>query len=223
MPLPILIDDTEASLTERVYETLKTAILSLALKPREHLVIGDLAEHYQISRTPVREALIMLEREGWVQNDGRRGAMVTVPSAEAILQTIEIQAVLEAYIAQRAAELATTKQLSVIEDLLDEAEDKLKRGDEDSSRQIGLRFHEMLAEIAGNPRMRAEIALLEQHVARVRPLIWQKGAAPADESARQHRAIFNAMRKRNADKARQLMFDHTVWFEKELSMALRHV
>jgi DNA-binding GntR family transcriptional regulator len=149
--------------------------------------------------------------------------MVTVPSAEAILQTIEIQAVLEAYIAQRAAELATTKQLSVIEDLLDEAEDKLKRGDEDSSRQIGLRFHEMLAEIAGNPRMRAEIALLEQHVARVRPLIWQKGAAPADESARQHRAIFNAMRKRNADKARQLMFDHTVWFEKELSMALRHV
>jgi DNA-binding GntR family transcriptional regulator len=223
MPLPTLIDDTEASLTERVYETLKTAILSLDLKPREHLIIGDLAGHYQISRTPVREALIMLEREGWVKNDGRRGAMVTVPSAEAIMQTIEIQAVLEGYIAQRATELATTKQLSAIEALLDEADTMIEAGDEEGSRQVGLRFHELLAEMAGNPRMRAEIALLEQHVARVRPLIWQKGAAPADESARQHRAIFNAMRRRNAERARQLMFDHTVWFEKELSTALRHV
>lgn len=223
MPLPILIDDAEASLTERVYKTLKTAILSLELKPREHLIIGDLAAHYQISRTPVREALIMLEHEGWVQNDGRRSAKVTVPSAEAIMHTIEIQAVLESHIAQRATELATSKQLSAIADVLDEADARLKRGDEDGSRQFGLQFHEMLAEIAGNPLMRAEIVLLELHVARVRPLIWQKGAAPADESARQHRAIFTAMRKRNAAKAGQLMFEHTVWFEKELSVALRHV
>lgn len=223
MPLPTLIDDTAASLTERVYQTLKSAILSLELKPREHLIIGDLAAHYQISRTPVREALIMLEREGWVKNDGRRGAMVTVPSAEAIMHTIEIQAVLESYIAQRATELATTKELAALENLLDEADTLLKHNNEEGSRQIGLRFHELLAEIAGNPRMHAEIVALEQHVARVRPLIWQKGAAPADESARQHRAIFNAMRKRNADKARQLMFDHTVWYEKELSVALRHV
>lgn len=223
MTLPPLVTDDHASLTERVYETLKSAILALELKPREHLIIGDLAAHYQISRTPVREALIMLERDGWVQNDGRRGAMVTVPSAESILQTIEVQAVLEAYIARRAAELATPAQLREIASILDEAEANLRRGDEDGSRHIGLRFHEKLAEIAGNPRMRAEVVLLEEHVTRVRPLVWDKGAAPADKSASQHRLIFNAMRRRDAEQAGQLMFDHTVWFEKELSVALRHI
>jgi DNA-binding GntR family transcriptional regulator len=223
MTLPPLAESDHASLTERVYETLKSAILALEIKPREHLIIGDLAAHYQISRTPVREALIMLERDGWVQHDGRRGAMVTVPSAESILQTIEVQAVLESYIARRATELATPAQLREIVALLDEAEASLKRGDEDGSRRIGLRFHETLAEIAGNPRMRAEIALLEEHVARVRPLVWSKGAAPADKSAGQHRAIYNAMRRRDAEAAGQLMFDHTVWFEKELSSALRHL
>jgi DNA-binding GntR family transcriptional regulator len=223
MTLPQLLDDDHASLAERVYETLKSAILALELKPREHLVIGDLAAYYQISRTPVREALIMLERDGWVQNDGRRGAMVTVPSAESILQAIEVQAVLEAHITRRATELATAAQLREIAAILDAADASIERGEEDDSRVHGLRFHEKLAEIAGNPRMRAEVVVLEEHVSRVRPLVWHKGAAPADKSASQHREIFNAMRRRDAEQASQLMFDHTLWFEKELSTALRHI
>ena len=67
MMLPALIANDAYSLTEQVFHTLKQGILSLQIKPREYLIIGDIAESYGLSRTPVREALIMLEREGWVK------------------------------------------------------------------------------------------------------------------------------------------------------------
>ena len=60
MPLPPLPVNEEYSLTEKVFEALKKGILSLELKPREYLVIGDVAKEYDLSRTPVREAIIML-------------------------------------------------------------------------------------------------------------------------------------------------------------------
>ena len=105
MSLPPLPKNESFTLTERVFQALKQGILSLAIKPREYLIIGNVAKAYGISRTPVREALIMLEREGWVENDGRRGARVTAPSATAILELVEIQGVLEGYITRRATEI----------------------------------------------------------------------------------------------------------------------
>ena len=73
MPLSPLSPACNVSLTERVYASLKEAILSLKVRPRDYLIIGEVAKHYNISRTPVREALILLEQEGWVEHEGRRG------------------------------------------------------------------------------------------------------------------------------------------------------
>ncbi len=223
MMLPPLIQIDEYSLTEQVFHTLKQGILSLQIKPREYLIIGEVAEQYGLSRTPVREALIMLEREGWVENDGRRGSKVTVPSAESILHVIEIQAVLESYVARRAAELLTDADLNAIEQLLNEADEQICANNAEQAHLLGAGFHGRLAQPLANPRLCAEIVALTQHVDRVRPLIWRKDRAPIEESAKQHRAIFKALRARDADKAGQLMFDHTVWFEKELSVALLHL
>ena len=111
MNLPALIESKAASLTERVFDTLKQGILSLHIKPREYLVIGDIAKEYSVSRTPVREALIKLEQEGWLESDGRRGARVTVPSAEVILEAIEVQSVLEGYMVRRATALVTDEDI----------------------------------------------------------------------------------------------------------------
>ncbi len=220
MLLPDLLENASFSLTEQVFHTLKQGILSLQIKPREHLIIGDIAEYYGLSRTPVREALIMLERDGWVESDGRRGAKVTVPSAESILHIIEMEAVLEGYVARRAAELLTDAELADIEKLLDDADLLVQQGKVAACLQLGVRFHELLAKPLANPRLSAEISALTQHVDRVRPLVWRKDRAPIAESAEQHRAVFNALRARDAASAERLMFHHTLWYEKELSDAL---
>ena len=148
---------------------------------------------------------------------------MTAPSAESILHVIEVQAVLEGYVARRAAELLNDADLDEIEAQLDEADRLMHAGKVDQCLQLGVRFHELLARPLGNPRLSAEIATLTQHVDRVRPLVWRKDRAPLAESAKQHRAILKALRARDAQKAEKLMFHHTQWFEKELAEALTHL
>jgi len=223
MSLPPLPENGDYSLAEKVYEALKKGILSLEIKPREYLVIGDVAKEYNISRTPVREALIMLERDGWVENDGRRGAKVTAPSTKTIMEQIEIQGILEGYVVRRATELFSEADIAYLEAILDEADAAMQAGNHPYSRQLGVKFHKYLAEKVGNQRLQATIGQIEEHVKRVRPLIWHKGEAPIEQSAQHHRQVLEAIKARDAAKAEKLMFHHTVWFEEELATALQRV
>jgi len=223
MILPPLLDKTEYSLTEQVFHTLRQAILTLQLKPREHLIIGDVADHYSISRTPVREALIMLEQEGWVISDGRRGAQVTAPSEADLLEVIELQAILEAHVAKRAATLLTDQDIKALDALLKKSDQLLKRGDEDGRRMLSKEFHRRLADSVGNSRLTEQIRSYEEYIERVWPLVWRSGDAPPEESSRQHWQIYQALKSRNAVEAEQLMFHHTVWYEKELSAAVKYL
>ena len=75
----------------------------------------------------------------------------------------------------------------------------------------------------GNQRLRALVEQIEENVKRVRPLLWHRGEAPVEQSAQQHRAILNAIKERDAAKAEELMFHHTVWFEEELATALQQM
>lgn len=220
MQLPALITNDAFSLTERVFYTLKQGILSLGIKPREYLVIGDIAKEYGVSRTPVREALIMLEREGWLENDGRRGARVTVPSAEVILEAIEVQSALEGYMVRRAIPMLTDDDLQQLAAILEQAEQYIASGNHEKAHQTGDRFHQYLADKVGNRRLKAEIAQLQEHIDRVRPLIWQHAIIPVETSAQQHREILAAIQERNSVKAEALMIHHTVWFEKKLAKVL---
>ncbi len=221
--LPPLPKDLTSSLTERVYNSLKEAILSLKVRPRDYLIIGDLAKHYNISRTPVREAIILLEQEGWVENEGRRGARVTVPSVQQVMEIIEMQAVLESYVVRQAIPKLSDLDILSLGNILTEAEKALAQGSLDLSAELGNQFHDTLAIKAGNQRIAAQIIQLREHMDRVRPLIWKVAQAPVQESARQHRQILQAITDRDPIAAECLMMKHTLWFEAELAAALEHV
>ncbi|NPV75703.1 MAG: GntR family transcriptional regulator [Anaerolineae bacterium] len=217
MILPDLLEDKSLTLAERVFLTLKSGILSHDIKPREYLVIGDVANYYGISRTPVREALIKLEREGWVEGDGRRGAKVTVPSAKTFLEIVETQAALESYMARQAASKLTDEQIVELETILDRAQEFLQKNDIASCRHLAGEFHTRLYKFIDNQYMLNTVKELEEQVNRVRIILWNRGEAPMEKSIHQHREILNAIREHDADKAHQLMLYHTMWFEEELA------
>jgi GntR family transcriptional regulator, rspAB operon transcriptional repressor len=221
MSLPNLIDNQAYSLTEQVFHTLKQGILSLEIKPRDYLVIGDIAKRYDVSRTPVREALIMLEREGWVENDGRRGAKVTVPSAQVILEVIEVQAALEGYVVRRATPLLTEADFQIMEATLNRADQAISQQQDDRARELGHAFHTFLFDKVGNQKLKAQVQQLQEHTDRIRPIIWHHTIVPLETSAKQHWEIIQVMKQRDAVRAEDLMFYHTVWFEKELATILR--
>ncbi|MEO0538742.1 MAG: GntR family transcriptional regulator [Cyanobacteria bacterium P01_A01_bin.123] len=220
MNLPALIENKASSLSERVFDTLKQGIMSLHIKPREYLVIGDIAKEYSVSRTPVREALIRLEQEGWLESDGRRGARVTVPSADVILEAIEVQSALEGYVVRRATALVTDADIQQLTTILDQADQEIIAGNLEDAYQIGDRFHQYLADKVGNRKLKAEISQLQEHIDRVRALIWKHAIIPVEISAQQHRAILSAIQDCNATKAEELMIYHTVWYEKKLASVL---
>ena len=91
MTYPALSDDEKISLTNKVYQALKKGFCPLKLNQRNNLIIGEVAKAYGISRTPVREALILLEKEGWVELQGIRGAMVAWPSRKVIIDAIQVK------------------------------------------------------------------------------------------------------------------------------------
>jgi DNA-binding GntR family transcriptional regulator len=223
MSLPKLIDNQAYSLTEQVFNTLKQGILSLEIKPRDYLVIGDIAKKYEVSRTPVREALIILEREGWVENDGRRGAKVTVPSAQVILEVIEVQAALEGYMVRRATPLLTEADFQTLEVTLNRADQAIAQQQNDQAQELGHAFHTFLFDKVGNQKLKAQVQQLQEHTDRIRPIIWNHAIVPLETSAQQHWKILQAMRQRDAVTAEDLMFYHTVWFEKELASILRNL
>lgn len=220
MSLPKLVENENHSLTERVFHTLKQGILSLEIKPKDYLIIGDIAKEYGVSRTPVREALILLEREGWLESDGRRGVRVTVPSSDVILDVLEVQAALEGYIVRRVTPLLETQDFDQLEHLLTQADKAIKVMDEAAGREWGEKFHLYLADKLGNKRLKEEIKTLEEHVARVGSLMWQHAIAPIQTAASQHWQILEAMKDDNAIKAEELMVYHTMWYEKKLAKIL---
>ena len=208
------------SLADKVFVVLKQNILALTIKPREYLVIREIAARYGISPTPVREAFIRLEREGWLRIDGRRGAQVILPSAQTLLEIVETEAALEAHIARRAAEIITDEHLGVLAQLLAAADAALAADQFVRCREVGEEFHGLLYTIVGNDYLARTIHNLEEQVMRIRTLLWNVDKAPIVDSARQHHEILAALQQRDPDAAYRAMYHHTVWYEKKLVTTL---
>ncbi|MEO1134747.1 MAG: FCD domain-containing protein, partial [Cyanobacteria bacterium J06639_1] len=109
-----------------------------------------------------------------------------------------------------------------LESLLKSADRAIANGEQILGRSLGEEFHRYLANKVGNQRLRSHIEQMQEHVDRVRPLIWQKGLAPIERSAQQHWQIFHALKRGDAHKAEALMTEHTIWFEAELAAALQY-
>lgn len=148
------IATTETNAT-RVQDQLREAILTGALEPGSRLRAEALAERLRSSRTPVREALLLLAQEGLVQIEPRRGATVSAFDAADLSDLYEVRALIEPHAAALAAQRITatdTARLAEIHDRSTGYDD----GDEKSvAEQILLNdeFHRLILEAARSPRL----------------------------------------------------------------------
>jgi DNA-binding GntR family transcriptional regulator len=101
-----------------VYAQVRHAILTGALRPKERITENQIAERFGLSRTPVREAFRRLEAEGLIVVVPQRGAFVSQPSLEDILEIYQIRTPLECMAARIAADAITEAQLGRLEELV---------------------------------------------------------------------------------------------------------
>ena len=184
-------------LRRHAYETLKAMILSGVLHPGERLSESRLSELVGVSRTPLREALMILEAEGLVIGRQNSGYAVVHFDPQAICDLLVAREGLDGYAAEIACRCATDEdlvQLQAVMAEIDEADRRKGSKPPDTARQLelGLMVHEVIAAATGNPVLQDMTRRLYEQL---RAALWLEvlWLDSWDDAVEQHRAIVDAV------------------------------
>ena len=137
---------------EQVADYLREGIISGMFPRGSRLKQAEIAERLQLSITPVREALKLLEAEGYVTGNSYRGACVVPFDASASAEVLELRLLLESRLLRGTAEKVTAQDITELRVLADEFEQAFNMGDRAAARGINYRFHRRLYTIAAMPQ-----------------------------------------------------------------------
>lgn len=204
-PPEVEIDDAE-DVTDRICATLSTAIADGALKPGSKIIEEAIAEHFGVSRTVVRGALGVLQRERLLERKRNRGTFVAEPSIEEAHQLFEARRALERTILELVAGRITAKDFERL-DMITTEELRIHAQDHDAAKatMVG-EFHVELAAIAGNAVLSEMLAKLVARLSLVMSLY--EDERQDDCGAEHHSAIVDALRAKDLKKAQSLMDHH---------------
>ena len=196
-------------IAEIVARRVSQDIVSGRLLPGTRLTEETLAQAYSVSRTPIREALILLSGSGLVELTRNRGATVLQLSAADVLEIYHLRALLESESARLAAKRASRD----LADLLQKSCDRLAALHEaPASDQLAADtyFHYSIADASGSQRL---CSLIHQVCAIPEAYRSSIAYTPGDmeEAERQHRAIATAIGRHRSNDAARLMHRHISW------------
>lgn len=140
-------------LADKVYETIRQAIIDGVIEPGERVTENSLAERLSVSKTPVREAMLELRRVGLIVDWGRRGGQVIMPSREAFQEVSEAREAIEVLISANAALRTTQAEKKAIRDAAEASLKIAQKGDVDGFHEANVRFHALIARGAKNARL----------------------------------------------------------------------
>jgi DNA-binding GntR family transcriptional regulator len=156
------------SIRQKVYDHLRNEILSNRIPAGTRLVEGRLAKQINVSRTPIREALHILEMEGLVESFPRVGYRVKELRWEDVEELCEIRAVNEILAAKWAMKRVTPQELAAMKHNIDTAEAEIQAGNPEYFVERDAEFHEMLAKASGSERLLELCQMLRRHMLRYR-------------------------------------------------------
>jgi DNA-binding GntR family transcriptional regulator len=208
----VLRDAGQESGSVGVLERLRALILTGEYGPDERLVEEQLAEKLGVSRTPVRQALTMLEAEGLVEIAPNRGATVCSFSIEDVWDIYDLRAVLEGHAARRAAGRIVGGELARLRELTREMEGlagRFEDHEKETRTLVGLNqgFHGIIVEASRNRRLQRLINRTVEIPLMFKAFFWY---TPHERiiSNHYHRQILEALEKGDADRAEIIMREH---------------
>jgi DNA-binding GntR family transcriptional regulator len=190
-----------------IYSALRERILSNEIAPGTRLVMRDVANQYDASDIPVREALRMLERDGLVETAPYRGAKVTTLTAKEVEETYFIRSHLESIATGLAAERITDAELSQLDLLMIEMRAAVDAQDGPRFADLNLEFHRTIVASCGNDMLREltmDIWRRHSGFQRVFRMMPERIAI----SQREHEGIMAALRDHDAGRASSLALLH---------------
>jgi DNA-binding GntR family transcriptional regulator len=205
--------------SEAVAGELRRMIKSGELAPGMHLRQADIAARFGMSTTPVREAFMILAREGVVRQDAHRGVVVFEPSLEELTETYEIREVLEALATELAAKRLKDDDLEALDAIVEQ----MRSAKPARYVELNSDFHRRIYDAADRPRLLEMIEQLRDIASSYIELtVREYDPDYRDQVQREHEAIRDALRKRDAKRAGRLVRDHLRHNARQVATLVEH-
>ena len=195
------------SLRGRVFQSIREDILSGRYEQNTELKEAAIGAELGVSRTPVREALRQLELEGLVTIIPNRGAYVNMITAKDVQDIYVIRSMLEALCARWATQSITAEQLDSMEETLCLSEYHTSKKNYEKLYELDSLFHEQLYEAGGSRILNHILSDFHDYVKMVRKATISTSSRSVT-STEEHRAIFEAIKEKDPDKAETLAKEH---------------
>lgn len=194
-------------LTEWAYNSIKQLILNNTLTADSQIHIDEMAAKFNISRTPVREALMQLQNKGLVRIVPHVGCFVCGVTREEFREVFELRAVIETYAARRAAETMTEEQLQLWVEHVNKSEAAVRQGNLQEFNVLETIIHDSLIVNLQNRRILDVMDMVADNIYRER-MIAMGSMDNVERSLEEHRLVVEAIVKRDPDEAARLMEQH---------------
>jgi DNA-binding GntR family transcriptional regulator len=199
------LGEADRSLSDKVYEYLREAIIDGELAPGTRLLERELSARLEVSRIPIREALPQLEAEGLIRTLPRRGAVVTQLTLRDIDELFDVRASLDVLAARLAAVRARTEPSESLGDAFARAEVATDGGSAAEIAAANAAFHDAILRMSAN---RLLDAIMTPISARVRWLFRLTSERDPELLCAEHRELHDAIRAGDADLAASLAYVH---------------
>jgi DNA-binding GntR family transcriptional regulator len=191
-----------------VYDILKQRIINQHIKPGEPITESILAREFEISKTPIREAVQQLEKDGFIENIPGKGAFVSRISIQDVRETFEIREMLECEAIKRAALKHDPKKLEALRRAF-EFRQNISGDGEPGHFRSGDQIHAFIFEAIGNQRLLETYRRLLDHIVRLRIHFFSEAhQGRSEESYREHVEILDALAAQDSVRCEHAMRAH---------------
>ncbi len=212
--------DDALPLRDVVLNTLRRAILLGELKPGERLMELHLAEKLGVSRTPIREAIRILELEGLVTMMPRKGAAVAQITEKSMNDVLEVRRALDALCAELACDRITSEELDALRLASDSFEAAVRTADAKEIAHADVAFHDIIVRATGNQRLIQLVNTLSEQMYRYR-FEYIKDTSQHETLIKEHRIIYQSIVSKDRETAAAAAKTHIDNQEKAIIRQIR--
>ena len=202
----------------QAYEWIKEGIISGQLKPEEPLSENRLSREIQISRTPIREALMILEQEGYVKLLPSKGAFVTKISLEDVKEIYDIRKLLEPFVALSATLRVPDIEIQKLDEEWDNIKKRLNNGEIIKWTDLAKadkNFHFTLIRYSSNKRVKHMLTSCHAQIERFQSLS-AESFADIENTIQQHVVLITLLKNRDANGLSQKIYEHILRGERKI-------
>lgn len=198
------------TLSESIYIYLKDAIIKNKLKANQRIIDKEIAGLFNVSTTPVREAVLRLSAEGFVTIDSHREAVVKAISYDELKDIFQVMSILDSSAAVMVLDHLSREDIKDLEDLVKEMERNYNKNSLEKYLALNNAMHLMLWERLSNKILRSTLQKINNQMLRynnARVIVFHKKEV-LEKSMNDHREILNAIKAKDKNKLKNLMLKH---------------